>query len=77
MKKNVCRIAALVAVASMPLLAGCGAKTNPRMTDVIEDRRDDCRATLVFREYRSSLYRVEVDGKVYMHNSAGGVCRVE
>jgi hypothetical protein len=69
-KKNVCRIVAFVAVASMPLLAGCGA-------NVIEDRRDVCRATLVFREYKSSLYRVEVDGKVYMHNSAGGVCRVE
>lgn len=77
MKKNACRIVALVAVASMPLLAGCGAKINPRMTDVIEDRRDDCRATLVFREFGSSLYRVEVDGTAYMVNSAGGVCRAD
>jgi len=76
-KKNVCRIVALFAVASMPLLAGCGAKLNPRMTDVIEDRRDDCKATLVFREYKSSLYRVEVDGRAYMVNSVGGVCRAE
>jgi len=47
------------------------------MTDVIEDRRDDCKATLVFREYKSSLYRVEVDGRAYMVNSVGGVCRAE
>lgn len=77
MKRTVCMIVALVAVASMPLLAGCGAKLNPRMTDVIEDHRDDCRATLVFREYKSSLYRVEVDGKAYMVNSAGGVCHAD
>ena len=77
--KNRIKTSALLAVSCIAMfgLSGCGAGWNPAMTDNLLDRRNDSKATLVFREYKSSLYIVEIGGKRYLHNTAGGILPME
>jgi hypothetical protein len=62
---------------SVVFLTGCGAGFNPEMTDGLIDKRHESKATLVFREYKSSIYIVEIEGKRYLHNTAGGIIPLE
>lgn len=70
---------ALVAGSAL-LLAGCGATratTDPTMTEDVKDDRNAVKATLIFREYKSSIYVVEYEGKRYLHNSNGGIVEIK
>lgn len=62
---------------SVVFLTGCGAGLNPEMTNGLIDKRHESKATLVFREYGSSIYIVEIEGKRYLHNTAGGLLPLE
>ena len=61
MKKNVCRIVALVAVASMPLLAGCGEKPQNYQHPLVYD--------VDYRGHHYIVFRVNENlGQTFVHD---------
>jgi hypothetical protein len=78
MRKHI-KTSALLAVSCIALfgLSGCSGVMNPAMTDGILDDRNEVKATLVFREFKSSLYLLEYGGKKYLHNSNGGIVEIK
>lgn len=70
-------VLSIALLGSVVFLTGCSAGFNPEMTDGLADKRHESKATLVFREYKSSIYIVEIEGKRYLHNTAGGLLPLE
>ena len=67
MKKNVCRIVALVAVASMPLLAGCSSTVwmNDKAKHATGDIHDpDWKCVFTFAETNTVELGLRSDGTV-------------
>lgn len=76
--KSKMKLAAVSALAITALLclSGCGgssATLNPKMTEGVEDSRSEGKGKLVFREYKSSLYIVEIEGRRFLYNTNGGI----
>jgi len=57
-------------------VVGCGKNMSPTMSDNMRDDRNGGTYTLIFREYKSSLYKVEYEGRTYIMNTHGGVTEI-
>lgn len=79
MKKLQKPISLIVIALVAPLcVVGCSGKNmSPDMSDNMKDDRDSGTYTLIFREWKSSLYKVEYEGRTYIMNTNGGVCEVK
>lgn len=54
-------------------LIGSSDVFNPVMSKNIDDDRDSSESTIIFKEYRSTVYLLKYNGQQFLVNSQGGI----